>query len=66
MAQWRAATAALAEQRRRELRELTDELGLAAADAVLALASPATLTPERRNGSGLVEQQAILHRRRSR
>jgi len=66
MEQWRAATPALAEQRRRELRSLTSERALAAAEALLALASPAELSLERRTGSGLVEQQRLLHRRDSR
>jgi hypothetical protein len=66
MAQWRAATQALAEQRQSELRSLTPECALTASDALLALAFPAELSRERRTGSGLVEQQRILHRRDSR
>ena len=61
--QWRAAAAALAAQRRAELRSLTHERALAAADALLALAQPERLSPQRRRHSGLVEQQAVLHRR---
>jgi hypothetical protein len=66
MAQWRAAAPALADQRRRELRLLTPERALAAANAVLALASPDRLSAERRTGSGLVVQQQLLHRRTQR
>ena len=63
MAQWRAAAGALEEQRRRELQSLTAEAALAAAEAVLALASPARLAPGRLHDSGLVRQQQLLHRR---
>jgi hypothetical protein len=66
MEQWLAASPALAEQRRQELRALTPERALAAAEALLGLASPAALSLERRTGSGLVEQQRLLHRRDSR
>ena len=66
LAQWRAAAPALEEQRRRELRSLTSELALAAAEAVLALASPTNLSAERLNNSGLVQQQEQLHRRAAR
>ena len=63
MEQWRGAALALQEQRRRELRLLTDERALAASEALLALASPQRLSSERRNSSGLVELQRLLHRR---
>ncbi len=63
MAQWRAAALALEEQRRQEIRSLTTERALAAAEALLALASPAMLGAERRTWSGLVEQQRLLHGR---
>jgi hypothetical protein len=63
MEQWRGAALALEEHKRRELRFLTDERALAASDALLALACPERLSPERRNSSGLVEQQQQLHRR---
>ena len=66
MAQWRAASVALADQRTAELRALTAEAALAASEAVLALASPCSLSEERRTSSGLVEQQRLLHRRRRR
>lgn len=66
LAQWREAGAALAEQRARELAAMTEEEALAAADAVLGLAALAPLAPERRLTSGLIDQQELLHRRRTR
>jgi len=66
MEQWRAAAPALEEQWRKEIRALTAESALAAAEAVLALASPASLGAERQRHSGLVEQQALFHGRSSR
>lgn len=66
MAQWRAAAAALTDQRRRELLALTPERALAAAEALLALAGPDSMSAARRAGSGLVEWQRLLHRSRSR
>jgi hypothetical protein len=64
--QWKAAGKALEEQRRRELVSLTADRALAAIEALLALASPERLGTERRTGSGLVEQQRLLHRRGAR
>ena len=64
MAQWRAATHALAEQRARELALLTDEEARAAIAALLDLAASLPLSPEREQTSGLVTQQALFHRRR--
>jgi len=64
MEQWRAASHALAEQRRRELRQLTDEAALAAAEALLSMADPRAVPGHRRSSSGLVDQQALLHRAR--
>lgn len=64
--QWRAAGPALEEVRRRELRELRDDEALAAAEALLSLAASSPLPEERRVSSGLVAQQALLHRRRPR
>jgi hypothetical protein len=61
--QWRGAAVALQEQRRRELRLLTDERALAASDALLSLASAQALSPHRRDNSGLVEQQRRFHLR---
>lgn len=55
--QWRATGPALAEVRRRELREMTDEQ---AAEAVLALLDLASLLPPKIGGSGLVEQQRLF------
>lgn len=66
LAQWRAAGPALAEVRRRELRALTDEEALRAADALLSLAESMPLASERQTTSGLVAQQALFHGRRER
>jgi len=59
--QWRRAEPALAEVRRQELRRLTDQEALAAAEALLDLERH---LPPRREGSGLVEQQRIFARGR--
>jgi hypothetical protein len=64
MAQWRGAASALAEQRVRELRALTDEEARAAIAALLELAASLPIAPEREDTSGLVIQQALFHRRR--
>jgi hypothetical protein len=58
--QWSAAAVALAQQRELELRSLTPAQALAASDALLQLAEPARLSPQRWISSGLVEEQAIL------
>ena len=63
MKQWRSASLALAEQRKRELRALSAEQALAASDALLSLAPLFALSPDRVAASGLVRQQALLHRR---
>lgn len=63
MAQWRGAAVALAEQREKELRALTDAEALAASEALLSLAALLPLRPDRLTTSGLVCQQALLHRR---
>lgn len=61
--QWEKAGPALAEQRKLELRRLTDSKALAASDALLSLVTTVTLAPSRHSHSGLVEQQLLLHRR---
>lgn len=61
--QWKSAAGALAEQRRIDLRRMTDAEALAAAENLLSLVETATLNPARQVSSGLVEQQALLHRR---
>ena len=63
MEQWRGAGAALEEQRRAELRALTPEKALSAIEAVLPMADPRRISSHRRTHSGLVEQQALFHRR---
>ena len=62
MEQWRNAAAALEEQRRLELRLLSDHDGLAASEAVLSLALLTPITPARLTDSGLVRQQRLFHR----
>ncbi len=57
VAQWQAAGPALAEIRRCELREMTDEHALV---AVLALLDLLPHLPPKTGGSGLVEQQRLF------
>lgn len=59
--QWKAAAEALADRRRLDLRLMSEEEALAAAENLLSLAETVVLNPARRSSSGLVEQQAILH-----
>jgi hypothetical protein len=61
--QWKEAGLALAAQRREELLHLSDERALAASEALLSLVMTVTLSPRRHRWSGLVEQQALFHRR---
>jgi hypothetical protein len=63
--QWNDAGPALAANRRRELLQLSDERALAASEALLALVTTVSLNPQRLHSSGLVEQQALFHRRPS-
>lgn len=63
-AQWRGAAVALAEQRVRELRALTDEDARAAIATLLDLGAALPRSPEREKTSGLVIQQALFHRKR--
>lgn len=63
MRQWRSASVTLEEQRRKELREMSAQQALAAADALLSLAPLVALHPARLTDSGLVRQQALFHRR---
>jgi len=63
--QWNDAGPALAANRRKELMHLSDERALAASEALLSLVTTVTLDPRRFGWSGLVEQQALLHRRPS-
>lgn len=64
--QWQGAGPALAEQRKRELREISESQALSASEALLSLATMVPLAPSRRTHSGLVEQQALFHRRPAR
>ena len=61
--QWNDAGPALPENRREELRHLSDERALAASDALLSLVTTVRLNSRRLRWSGLVDQQAIFHRR---
>ena len=63
MQQWRQAATALEEQRRRELRLLSDHDALATSEAVLSLALLTPIPPARLTDSGLVSQQRLFHRR---
>jgi hypothetical protein len=63
MAQWRGAAVALAEQRIRELRALTDENARAAIATLLDLGASLPISPERERTSSLVIQQALFHRK---
>jgi len=65
MRQWNEAGPALAANRRKELMHLSDERALAASEALLSLVTTVTLNPGRLCWSGLVEQQALFHRRPS-
>ena len=59
--QWKSAAVELALERKKALREMTDEQALAASEALLALADPSALSPGRLRTSGLIEQQALFH-----
>lgn len=61
---WRRAGPALEQQRRRELRDMTDKEARAAIDAALSLALSSYIPPKRQRYSGLVEQQALFRRLR--
>jgi hypothetical protein len=63
MAQWTEARRALRAQHADELRALSNDRALAAADALLSIGSLAAVSEGRRTSSGLVRQQALLHRR---
>ena len=63
IAQWKEARSALRAQRAAELARLSDERALAAAEALLSIGHATRLSPARRTSSGLVQQQALLHRR---
>jgi len=63
IAQWIAAGIALRAQRARELSAMTDRAAVAAAEALLSTGFLAGVADSRRTSSGLVRQQALLHRR---
>ncbi len=62
--QWKRAGVALAELRARDLRSLSDETALAASNELLELALATPLPDRRREWSGLVEWQRLLHKTR--
>jgi len=61
--QWKSAAVALAQQRRQDLQRMSDAEALFAAENLLSLVEMTALSPARRASSGLVDQQALLHRR---
>lgn len=63
--QWVETGKLLDEIRRRELREITDDQARAASENVLSLVENFALPQRRVAWSGLIEQQALLHSRRS-
>jgi len=65
MRPWSHAGPALAANRREELMHLSVERALAASEALLSLVTPVRLNSARLCWSGLVEQQAVFHRRPS-
>ena len=64
MDQWQRAGRALAKQRARELREMTEEGARAATVDLLDLGARTPLPEHRLRWSGLVVQQALLHGKR--
>lgn len=62
LAQRRAAAAKLEVVAADELRALDDEEALRRTDALLSMACPHDLSPDRRTTSGFVEQQRRFHR----
>ena len=63
--QWAETGRLLEEIRWRELATLDPETALHASDTLIEAAMRVPLPPHRREWSGLIEQQAILHRRTS-
>ena len=63
MAQWTKARVALRAQREADLRSLTAEQAVAAAEALLSIGAASPLPTGRWTTSGLVEQQSLFHRR---
>jgi hypothetical protein len=63
--QWQETGKLLEEIRRRELREMTDDEARAASESVLSLVGNFPLPARRTAWSGLIDQQALFHRRRA-
>jgi len=63
---WSEVGPLLEEQRRRELRSLTPERALFCAEALFSMPWPADVLAKRRRHSGLLEQQDLFQKLRSR
>jgi hypothetical protein len=63
---WMLTGPLLEEQRRRELRALSDERALFCAEALFSMPWPADVLANRRRQSGLLQQQDLFARLRSR
>jgi hypothetical protein len=63
--QWAETGKLLEEIHRRELREMTEEQARAASEDLLEIGASHPLSERRRSWSGLIEQQALFHRRPS-
>jgi hypothetical protein len=63
---WAAAGLLLEQERRRELRSLTPERAIFCAEAVFSMPWPADVLARRRQESGLLSQQDLFRRLRSR
>ena len=63
---WALTGPLLEEQRRRELRALSDERALFCAEALFSMPWPADVLANRRRQSGLLQQQDLFARLRSR
>ena len=57
--QWKRAETLLAQQKKKELQEMTPEQALDVSEALLELGANSRLNPTRSITSGLVEQQAL-------
>lgn len=63
---WAAAGRLLEQERRRELRSLTPERAIFCAEALFSMPWPADVLARRRQESGLLSQQDLFRRLRSR
>lgn len=65
MQQWRHASVALEQVKREELARMTEAEALEAANDLLELSAQSYHDPRYETYSGLIEQQRILHKRRT-